>query len=217
MRPSRGFTLLEVLLGLALTVLLLALLFSALRLAQRSEARGRKMQEASQRLRATAEYVAWLLRGAYPYMTEKEGQSLVVFEGKGDSLVFITSSTLRYGAALQDEPGLKLVRLWSDEEGLKMAEGLFFMTEEELQEYVLDEAVGGLELGYLQGTEEGPRWASEWDPQEGKLPLAVRFRFVLQGQGRLSWVVVKLRTAEPPTGPWQEAPGGERGEGLSPP
>src|SRR5438105_13930015 len=79
MRRVRGFTLVEVLIALAIVGMLLTIAFSGLRVAMAAWTRGEDRAEAHQHVRAIAFTMARALGAAYPYRGAKgEAPELVV-------------------------------------------------------------------------------------------------------------------------------------------
>lgn len=198
----RGFTLIEILLGLSLTVLLLGIIFSALRLAHRSEEKGRARQETAQRMRVLSDRLSWLLRGAYPYVIQKEAKRYVFFDGDPRSVSFVTTSTDPYSEDVADLPGLKWVRIYADSEGLKVAERLFFLEEGE-SHYLLDGEVESASFEFLEEDEERSLWVSSWSgaDMDGFFPRAVRVSLTLRGDGgkevAMPLIVAPVRAESP--------------------
>jgi len=186
MRPSRpaegGFTLIEVVLALAITAVLLGVLFSALRLGHRAEEQGTAHSERSQSVRILADRIAWLLRGAFPFPVREDDILVPFFDGETDRVEFVTTSVDAYSPGVEDRAGLKRVTLVvRGEAGLVVAERVFFGSEDdgvtEEREFVLSPAVTGIRFEYLDRGEEGdvPDWRDEWDYKERQtLPAAVR-------------------------------------------
>ncbi|MDA8169721.1 MAG: prepilin-type N-terminal cleavage/methylation domain-containing protein [Nitrospiraceae bacterium] len=187
----KGFTLLEILLALTLTVLLMAIVFASLRLAHRSDEKGRAVRDIDQRMRITADRIAWLIRGAYPYYFQKDGKRYPEFEGAPDSVTLVTTSTDSYAKGPEDIAGLKWVKIYVEDGELKIAERVFFMGEDDDAKentYVLDPQAASLKLEYLDVDEKGDNasWVSGWDPEEKEgMPGAVRGVITLKdGNGR---------------------------------
>jgi len=93
-RRSRGFTLLELLIALAIVGLLLTIAFSGLRVAMAAWTRGEDRAEAHQHVRALAFTMARALGAAYPYRGAKgeAPEVIVLFNGSGEKLEFVTQA-----------------------------------------------------------------------------------------------------------------------------
>ncbi len=182
-RKNKGFTLLEVLLGLTLTALILGIVFASMRLAHRSEEKGRERQEQSQKMRALTDRLTWVLKGAYPYAYQKEEKKVVRFEGEEDKVTFVTTSTDPFSSAIDDTPGLKLVKIFADSDGLKIAEGLFYAKDTDT-EYLLDPDVDSVSFEYLDKDEEKDE--TTWSGQEkNALPAAIKLVISVKGKGEV--------------------------------
>jgi len=94
MRHARGFTLLELLIALAIVGLLLTIAFSGLRVAMAAWSRGEDRAEAHQHVRALAFTMARALGAAYPYRAAKSDAPEVVmlFNGAEQKLEFVTQA-----------------------------------------------------------------------------------------------------------------------------
>lgn len=202
----RGFTLLEILFGLAITAMVLVILLAALRMGQRSQEKGLERAERSQRMRVVSDRLLWLLEGAYPYWyTDPEDEKkYVLFRGSSSSVEFVTTSTDDYSTGPADTAGLKFVRIFADGEGLKAAEMVFFMgaegSPEDEDTFVFGPRVDSVEFEYMDiDPETGETlWSDSWDNEEkAYMPSAVRARMKLVHGGEtvtVPPVVARLRT-----------------------
>ncbi len=184
---NRGLTLLEILLGIAITSVVFVLLLSALRLGQRSQEKGESRQELAQRMRVLSDRLAWLLRGAYPYVVRTADETKLFFSGSESGVGFVTTSVDSYSDGPEDVAGLKWVGINVDEEGLKISEKVYFLDEEDAvaSESLLDPSVRKIRFEYLgPGEGEEEAWFNEWPGQEREhLPSAVRITLVLEHEG----------------------------------
>ena len=94
MRRSRGFTLVELLIALAIVGLLLTIAFSGLRVAMAAWTRGEDRAEAHQHVRALAFTLARALGAAYPYRAAKgeAPEVVMLFNGAEQKLEFVTQT-----------------------------------------------------------------------------------------------------------------------------
>lgn len=199
---NRGLTLLEIVLGIAITSVVFVLLLSALRLGQRSQEKGESRQELAQRMRVLSDRLAWLLRGAYPYVVRTSDETQLFFSGSGSAVGFVTTSVDSYSDGPEDIAGLKWVGIDVDEEGLKISESVYFLEEEDRKEStaLLDPSVREIRFEYFGSDEEGEdeAWFNEWPGKEReRLPSAVRITLVLEHEGReaaLPPVTAAIRT-----------------------
>jgi len=103
----------------------------------------------------------------------------------------VTSSVDTYGKGPEDRAGLKWVSLYTDREGLKTREKVFFIKDAAEDSggkvYLLDPDVKKLEIEYLDipEDEEQGTWVSDWDGEEKEyLPAAVKVKITLEYEGR---------------------------------
>jgi prepilin-type N-terminal cleavage/methylation domain-containing protein len=183
LKNSRGFTLLELLISITLSVTIIVILFAGLRLGYKSMEKGTEREETAQRMRILGDRISWLLRGAYPYIRSIPEGKMLYFKGESDSVGFVTSSVDTPAEGPEDSAGLKWVYLWVDSDGLKLREAVFFL--EDVMEddigtvYTLDPKVKDLKIEYFKITEgetEG-EWESEWESKDkDSLPSAVKVK-----------------------------------------
>ncbi len=207
---SRGFTLLELLIAITLSILILVVLGAAMRLGYKSQEKGTERNEVTQKVRILADRVAWLIRGAYPYYLKKTDEKKIFFEGKSDRAGFVTSSIDFHGTGPEDLAGLKWVSIFVDSEGLKIREKVFFL-EDVFEDrngkvYLLDQEVKKIEFEFFEikeGEKQGT-WITEWDPSDKEtIPAAVKFKITLERNGQkleLPEMIVKTAVQRKPTG-----------------
>jgi prepilin-type N-terminal cleavage/methylation domain-containing protein len=94
MRRARGFTLVELIIALAIVGLLLTIAFSGLRVALAAWTRGEDRAEAHQHVRALAFTMARALGAAYPYRGAKgeAPEVIMLFNGAEQKLEFVTQA-----------------------------------------------------------------------------------------------------------------------------
>jgi general secretion pathway protein J len=178
MRRARGFTLLEVLIALAIVGLLLTIAFGGLRVAMTAWTRGEDRAEAHQHVRALAFTLGRALGAAYPYRGAKGDmpETVLLFTGAEQRLEFVTQAP---PLPLQAPVAFTAVVIALDEDGEK---GLV-VRERALPnrdpftkgEIVLrDPAVTSLAFKFQN--EEG-EWVDAWDGQEQRImPRGVQLR-----------------------------------------
>lgn len=178
-----GFTLIEVIMAITLSAVIVAILLAAMRLGYRSQEKGMWREEISQKMRILNDRLTWLLRGAYPYIIARTEGKVLYFSGKSGSAGFVTTSIDSYSEEPEDRAGMKWVQIFSDFEGLKIREKIYFL-EDVFDDsggkvYLLDPSVDRLEFEYLDVNkkEKKEEWVSEWDPTDKDyLPAAVRVK-----------------------------------------
>ncbi|MBI5075234.1 MAG: type II secretion system protein [Nitrospirae bacterium] len=210
LKNNRGFTLLELLIAITLSILLLAVLGAAMRLGHKSQEKGTERGEVTQKMRILEDRIAWLIRGAYPYYVKKTDEKKIFFEGKSDRAGFVTSSIDVHGTGPEDLAGLKWVSIFVDSEGLKIREKVFFL-EDVFEDrngkvYLLDPEVRKIEFEFFEikeGEKQG-NWITEWDPEDKEtIPLAVKVKMTLQrNDQKLEFpeMIVKTAAQRKPTG-----------------
>lgn len=176
---NKGFTLIEILISFTISLLILLLIFSIFRLSSRSYEKITEQDETSLRIRVLSERLAWLISGIYPYKSmNKEGKERLFFIGNPDSIGFVTTSVIAETGKPHDLSGLKWVYLFTDSEGLKERDNIFFL-EENLEGSggdvaVLDNSVESIGLEYLEP--EDNNWQDSWDSEKDHLPAAIKIK-----------------------------------------
>jgi general secretion pathway protein J len=189
-----GFTLIELILAMSLTVMIVTLLYAAFYLGYRAMEKAGGRSELSQRLRSIENFLGGYVRSAFPYRESIRG-SAIFFSGEQDRLTFISSSSLGMGGR-----GMSRVSLsWSEEEGgvLILEEQIPVRLRSEEEEnsagytnrMVLWRGVRELRIEYLNPQREGEEWTEQWDGEERRvLPRAVRVGLRAEGQEEIRWI-----------------------------
>ena len=205
MKENKGFTLIELVIALALSGLIFTMLFTALWQTQKFREKGEERQETMQKMRILTDRLSWLLKGAYPYSIKEEGKTLIYFSGDSSTLGFVTSSVDAFSEGPEDTAGLKWVELSAGDEGLSIRENIYFMREnldgEGGTERVFDPDVRSMEFSYLTIEESGSeKWVTEWKPKDKDyLPRAVRVKVGFEHKDKkfdLPEIVVRLRAGQ---------------------
>jgi type II secretion system protein J len=199
-----GFTLLELLIAITLSIVIFLILFSAMRLGYESQEKGSEAAEVTQKVRIIGDRITWLIRGAYPFFRKESGEKKFFFEGESERIGFVTTSVDVYGQGPEDRAGLKWVSIFKDNNNLTIREKVFFL-EDVFDDsggkvYVLDPEVKELEFEYFDIPEDETEgdWVSEWDPDENEyLPSAVRVNIVFTHNGKtidIPEIIVRINT-----------------------
>lgn len=202
LKNRRGFTLLELLIAITLSILILVVLGAAMRLGYKSQEKGTEKSELTQKMRILQDRIAWLIRGAYPLYLNKADEKKIFFDGKSDQAGFVTSSVDTHGTGPEDTAGLKWVSIFTDSEGLKIREKIFFLEDvfedSDGKVYLLDPEVRKIEFEFFEikeGETQGD-WVSEWDPEDKEtIPSGVKVKMTLEQNGRkieLPEMIVKI-------------------------
>ncbi len=203
MTGKRGFTLLEVVIALAIAGALLVIAFGGLRVALAAWGKGEDRAEAHQHARTLMTVLARSIAAAYPYRISagEAPEPLVQFDGHADGLSFVTLAApfplpapiaftaVRLGVDGGDEPGLVVrERALPNRDLFSKATPVF-----------RDPEVTALAFRYLR---PGGDWEDRWDgTTEPELPAAVQVRLTTTLDGRsgaLPPITVSLKVLTPP-------------------
>jgi general secretion pathway protein J len=193
-----GFTLLEVVIALAIVGALLAIAFGGLRIAQSAWTRGEERAEVHDHARALAGILVRSIAGAFPYRISASDapEPLVQFDGTADSLSFVTTTA---PLPVDETIAFTAVRLsvdGGDTPGLVIRERALPNRDvfTEAAPVLRDPAVRSLKFRYL--TPSGG-WEDTWDgATEQTLPAAVQVTVETTLEGRaaaLPPITVSLR------------------------
>ena len=179
LRAARGFTLVEVLVAMAIFALLVSVMYGALGSVTRAFDVAEEAVDEAARLRIGNEFLSRLIESAYP-VALAEGRSWVVqFTGDGRSLRFMADMPGYVGSAGVHEVVLQ-VREVEGESGLWLAWRPMLMSDDgkgiqgEFQERILVPGVSAMQVRYFgaENEEQAPAWSEEWSGMPG-LPALV--------------------------------------------
>lgn len=201
-RGERGFTLLELIIALAIVGALLAIAFGGLRVALAAWTQGEDRAEAHQHLRSVALILGRALAGTYPYRAPAEAapNPVILFRGGENRVELVTqaapfplSSQAAFTAvviALESDPGPALLvrqRIMPNPEPFTQATVALH-----------EPAIQALEFRYLNSS---GAWQPTWDAEaEQGLPRAVQVTLAATRGGRtetLPPLTVTLRVGAP--------------------
>lgn len=199
-RDERGFTLLELVIALAIVGALLVIAFGGMRVALASWRQGDDRAEVHQHLRSVATTVGRALGAAYPYRAARSQapEPAVLFNGSADSVEFVTqtppfppTAPIAFTAVVLSletggDPGLVVrQRSLPNQEPFKEATVV-----------LRDPGVTRLAFEYLGDT----GWTDTWDGQDARtMPRAVKVTIgvTLHGQTQTLPMTIALRLAPP--------------------
>lgn len=207
-RPARGFTLLELLIGMTLVGFILTLLFAGLNLGTRSWDAGERRMVTSSRQAVVVDFIRHALEQAYPLRWRVDDEDQLAFAGEAESLRFVGSVAMHEGAAgnhlialgLADgEGGRDLVMRWQVPDPRTPG----FDPVEAAEPKVLIKAVKGMTLAYFgaQSDTEEPAWHDQWLDQKSP-PELIRLQLTLENGETWPDIVAapQIRTEESLTG-----------------
>jgi general secretion pathway protein J len=200
-RNRRGFTLVELLIALAIVGALLAIAFGGLRVAIRAWQQGEDRAEAHQHVRSIAMILARAVSATYPYRASRgEGPDpVVLFAGTDKRLEFVTQAVPFAGPTPIAFTAVVLELDESGEPGLAIRQRPLPNREPFTKAEVVyrDTSVTTLKFEYL---DEGA-WRDSWDAGETRnMPRAVKVTVGARMNGRteeLPPITVALRTTVP--------------------
>lgn len=185
MGTQRGFTLLELLIGMVLLGLILTLLFGGLRLGARSWDSGDKRADDSAQLRAIQGFLRRELSQTFPLRWKNQTDTRLAFAGAPDTLKFVAPLPVQVSGG-----GLYLLglELEEGEDGARLIMKRVltnplakdFSSLEQGEKSVLADHVEKLSISYFGAATEGgePAWQEKWDDPQ-RLPLLVRIQVKL--------------------------------------
>jgi general secretion pathway protein J len=210
-----GFTLVELLIAIALFGLILTGLYSGLRMATRASDAGEAHATDNDELRAVMGFLRFELGQVYPLVFSDEGDQQVIFEGEPDRLMFVASLPQHRGVE-----GAYLISLVVDQDRLVLR---YRLTKPDRQ-YLFESGDTGKEVVLVPGLESVgfsyygkrgriARFYSRWDDPE-RLPKLLRMRIRPKGRG-VHWpdLIVPIRAEVQEDAPELvlQAPGTEDG------
>ena len=196
---DRGFTLVELLLGLVVLAMTLAIAFAALRFSARSLERTDVLVREMEEIRVAGDVVQGLLSQVRPLMRD-DPQRQTLFRGESQAVEFVAPVPSQQGRLA----GLYhyRLRIASDAQGVRLMldhqpyipSGHFDWSEGHESVLLVQGLAGGgfSYFGYAQA-EEPEGWSAHW-PVAESLPILVRLQLE-RGPGRPAWpeMVVPLR------------------------
>lgn len=195
---QKGFTLLELLVGMVLLGMLLTLLFGGLRLGSRSWDSGDKRADESAQLRAIHGFMRRELSQVFPLRWKNEADTRLAFAGESGALKFVAPLPVQVSGGGLYLLGLELER---GEEGSRLImkrvlsnpAAKDFSSLEQGEKSVLIDHVEKLAIAYFGAAtpESEPGWQEKWDDQK-RLPLLVRIQVKLSDGRDWPYLVAPL-------------------------
>ncbi|MBL8519165.1 MAG: prepilin-type N-terminal cleavage/methylation domain-containing protein [Betaproteobacteria bacterium] len=207
-RLARGFTLLEMLIGLSLLGMLLILVYASLNIGVRAWDSGDRHVAAAAHQRIVHAFLRRELTQVFPVRWRGIAEPKIAFEGAKSTLRFVT--TLNLGAGFRDG-GLQWGEIYVAEDADTEARGrALFIRRESFDLRAKDwetlgnakpirlmQDVEAIELSYF-GAETDvaePKWVDEWKVPQ-RLPLLIKVTFKSAGTRAIPDLVVAPRMGE---------------------
>jgi general secretion pathway protein J len=198
---SAGFTLLELLIALAIVGALLAVAFGGLRVALAAWRQGEERAEVHQHARGVALTLGRAIAAAYPYRASKglAPESVILFTGAEDRLEFVTQ-VAPFPFSVPIAFTAVVISLEEGEEAGLVIRQRALPNRDPFEEAAVafrDRGVARLEFSYL---DEDGNWQSDWDGEnERAIPRAVRVAIGTNNSGgqALPPLTISLRTTTP--------------------
>ena len=198
-RGERGFTLIEVLVGLTLLGALVAVLTGALRLGLQGRETVDGRAEWLDEVRVSQTFVRQYIEAARPFSWVRDRRTEVAFEGLRESVSFVAAMP-----GWQNPGGLYLVRIAREGDRLMMTRRITsgetdgFDFAQDAERTILATGIARLDFSYFGGAkpfDETPRWHDQWQGQAAT-PRLVRLDLTYRHGNR--WPVL---VAAPMIGP----------------
>jgi general secretion pathway protein J len=192
---------LELIIALAIVATLVVILLSGLRIGLSAWNRGEEGAEAHQYVRSLVELFQRSITSSYPYKARPKegGEPLILFQGTGDSINFVTSVP-----PFPKEPSIAFtavtVAFEQGEGGLVIRQKTLPNQEpfESTAPLLVDREVVSATFRYLNASGE---WADAWNGvEEKKIPAAVEVEMKRQVRGKVEAIptfIVPIRASVP--------------------
>lgn len=201
-RRARGFTLLELMIGLALLGLIMTLVFAGLKLTTRGWDETEATAERVNRVRQARALLLRELAAVYPYRWKNSNEMNLAFVGATNGLKFVSSTPPRAGRG-----GLDLVELLlsKNDQGLRLlmrrkipATELRDFDEMEKADSVIlldDLESAGFEYFGADTPSAKPYWRDKWEDRQ-RLPRLIRLSLRTKGAPAWPEIVIAPRVSE---------------------
>lgn len=183
---QRGFTLLELLIALAIVGALLAILLGGFRVGIAAWRQGEERAEVHQHLRSLSDLFGRSLAATFPYHQSRRegGEAQLLFAGEEEKLSYVTFSPPFPLPARVPFVAVTLARLTGEHRGLAIIERALpnFEPFETAEPIYVDQAVTAVTFRYLR---PDGGWEERWDgAAEDGLPAAIEIRLTVSLGGR---------------------------------
>lgn len=197
-RLQHGFTLLELLVGLTLFSLIVAMLYGGFRLGTRSWESGASEVDSSSELRLASDFLRRQLSKTYPLAANDDGTWRMWFEGSPDRMVFLVDMAPRLGQGGLYEMtvsigGVENQALTVARRPLREWPGDVVDDRHARPRSLIDD-VAAAEFAYFGAIEKDtePSWHGSWD-DPGQLPMLIRIRVATRSEGQWPDLIVSVK------------------------
>ena len=171
MKKGKGFTLIEMIAAMTILSMVAVIIAYGYHLGIDAWRKGEKETTYTQQLRALSGLLSQQIKSAYPYEMKIDEDKVMLFEGKHDSLLFVTTLTdSSFG-------GFKWIRYSYKDGTIMYKEGLLpdkeFRDKTTGKEKMVDTGLDEFSFWYL--SPEDKEWSESWDSGE-HLPAAVKVK-----------------------------------------
>lgn len=195
-RPQAGFTLLELMLAMALTMVLMGLVYATVRMTIRATESGEAMVDRTNRVRITQEFLRRQLNRAMPLIIEtstRDGKTKS-FEGANDEIRWVGPMPGYLGSG---GPYIQSLRLERARGGLELVYRFEMLNgydpeqrrrDEDIDSVVLLEGIrrGRFQYRSLDANNLATPWTSNWkDP--ATMPVMVQIDLTMNAESRLDF------------------------------
>ena len=191
---SSGFTLIEVVLALAIFALMGAILYGAFSLSHSAVEKSEANSTRNQKQRAIADLLGSYIRSAFPYKESAQEPS-ICFNGESNTLTFVSAYSQAMGGR-----GMAKIQITKEDDSngrasVKLEEIAPVRCKTDVgapgQSYalVLQPDAREFKLAYLDPQAEDENWEDRWDGNERRLlPRAVGISFLNANGEEVRWI-----------------------------
>jgi general secretion pathway protein J len=189
---AAGFTLIEVVLAIAIFALMGGVLYGAFSLGHTAVEKSEKNFSRSQQTRSIGDLLATYIRSGYPYRESIQEQS-IFFEGERDSMTFVSAYSHGMGGRGMATVAIEKEEADSGRMSFRLTETAPVRTEAgdggQRHSLMIQEGVRDFQLAYLDGEGDTENWEERWDGKERRrLPRAVRISFIDAEGKEVRWI-----------------------------
>ena len=201
---ASGFTLIEVVLALAIFALMGAILYGAFSLGHSAVEKSEANSTRNQKRRAIADLLGHYIRSAYPYKESAQDQA-VFFAGESDRVTFVSTYSQAMGGRGMARIQLSKEERGDDEVALRVEETApVRVSAEEVplgqtQSVTFQADLRAARFAYLDPQAENDQWEDRWDGRERRLlPRAVAIIFNSENGEESRWIFPLMMTVLAP-------------------